>query len=157
MCCCPDVFKCSSVRLDYTSCSLVNMFQVLRPLSTVGLLAFPRGSDQVGPPLWLLDGTGAYPVRAMCVGGGLDAKTGKPVAQIIQSRMRRRTDFADMSLEECLRTLLRLVSTTDDDSKNELSQPLLERGTRLEMAGAGGDGRRFTRIPFKRLSALEQS
>lgn len=135
---------------------IIFLYFQLRPLSTVGLLVFPKGQeDRDHPPLWLVDGTGAYPVRAICVGGGLDAKTGKPVAQIIQSRMQRKTDFAEMSLEECAKSLLNLL-LSEDDAQDETSEPLLKRGTRLEIAGVG-DGKRFIRIPFARLQpALEQ-
>ena len=121
----------------------------------MGLLAFPKGPALGNePPLWFLDSTGAYPVRAMCLGGGLDSDSGKAVAQLVQTRMKRRTDFIEMSAEKCLMSLLNLLSPGKEEN---LTTQLLKPGTRLEMAFVSSNRKMFERIPFKTVSSFKSS
>jgi hypothetical protein len=103
------------------------------------------------PPLWLVDATGAYPVRAMCVGGGMDKASGEPVAKLVQGILRRR-DFADLSAEEGLKALLSLLSNEDEALR---VGPLLKRGTRLEMAVVDNTLRKMIRKPCLALQLVD--
>jgi hypothetical protein len=103
------------------------------------------------PPLWLVDATGAYPVRAMCVGGGMYKASGEPIAKLAQAILRKR-DFADLSAEEGLKVLLRLLSNEDEALR---VGPLLKRGTRLEMAVVDNAVRKMIRKPCHALQLVD--
>lgn len=103
----------------------------MRPLSSVALLAFPVVDSSL-PSLWLLDPTGAYPVRAICLGGGMDSISGEPFAKIVQSRLRKNDiQFTKMTTEEGLKEMIQILQKGNVASS---SGPYLPKGTRLEVA-----------------------
>jgi hypothetical protein len=85
----------------------------------------------------------------MCVGGGMDKASGEPVAKLVQEMLRKR-DFTDLSAEEGLKVLLRLLSNEDEALR---VGPLFKRGTRLEMAVVDNAVRKMIR---KSCHALQQ-
>jgi len=107
-------------------------------------------------PLWLVDATGAYPVRAMCIGGGVNVGSGEPLAKIIQRRLRKRTDLIDLSADESLDVLLNMLRTpynkpADGAGKPAVTGDLLKPGTRLEVAIVGATQNRLER---KRVASM---
>jgi hypothetical protein len=89
--------------------------------------------DSAVPSLWLVDLTGAYPVRAMCLGGGLDTTSGEPIAKSVQRRLRKTDiDFASITVEEGVNELLKLLR--EQEGNEGCRGALLQKDTRLEIA-----------------------
>lgn len=141
-------------------------------------------SEQSEPPipggdrLWLVDATGAYPVRAYCLGGGLtkgilDNNTSKsngdsmvPTSDAVNQRLldlfkaesvagKDRQPYFDRTAEEGLKILLELLTGKDrndpkKDEKESRREALLQKGTRLEL-GIVGSSRAIVR---KRVSEI---
>jgi len=160
-----------------------------RTLSCAALLAFGPINDTVseqsespipgGDRLWLVDATGAYPVRAYCLGGGLTKEilgnnsTSKSsgdsmvtTSDAVNQRLlnlfkaesvagKDRQPYFDRTAEEGLEILLKLLSGKDrndprKDEKESGSEALLQKGTRLEL-GIVGSSRAIVR---KRVSEI---
>lgn len=103
-----------------------------RPMSAVGLIAC-RDST-----LFLVDATGAYPVRAHAVGMG---------AKIINKRLRK-TDFSGLGAEECAHKLLEILGKISDDDEEKDWKP--SKKQRVEVAVTTTASRKMRRIrqPF---------
>lgn len=103
----------------------------MRPLSSVCLLAYPAMEPDI-PSLWLVDPTGAYPVRAICLGGGTDSTNGEPLAKIVQHHLRKNDiDFASMTTDEGVNEILKLLRK--ENTTDQRKDALLQKGTRLEV------------------------
>ena len=114
-----------------------------------------------GDGLWLVDATGTYPVRALCVGGGLTTKeeidatvvTMVPTADVVNQRLlqwmrkhgsmpeNENQPFVAMTAEDGLRRVLELLAGSesgyDENDNKETGKPLLQRGSRLELGILG--------------------
>ena len=126
----------------------------IRSLSSVGLLVAPV-LDPGDPSLWLVDATGAYPVRAMCVGGGLGNNNKNNerelVARTAQKRLRE-IDFSRLTGEEGLQ---RLISLLTGENGSEMRGALVKPRTRLEMAVVDSSRRKLIRVQLKSLGNNE--
>lgn len=107
-----------------------------RPLSSAGLLATctekERKSGFQGF-LWYLDATGAYPVRALAIGGGPaeGEKDGNlVVAQLVNAQLEK-SDFTTMTAQEGVLHLLKILK----------DGPLVPSGCELEIAICGSSNR----------------
>lgn len=88
----------------------------VRGLSCVSLLITPGACDGPGH-LWLVDETGAYPVRAHCVGGGLRTdENDTTVANRLNSKLAA-SDFSTMTSQDGIRHLLGLLTGREDDAE----------------------------------------
>jgi len=153
-------------------------------LSCAAILAFGPGNWDASTALptddrlWLVDATGAYSVRAICLGGGMmksakvdvlnhDADNGgmMPTADAVNKKLldwmkestvsgKERRPYCDMTAKEGLVKLLDVLSgrmLSDNASKDDdiAGQAVLERGTRLELGIVGP-----TRVSRKRVSEI---
>lgn len=90
--------------------------------------------------VWLVDATGAYPVRALAVGGGFIES--ESVAEQVNDCLSK-VDFLSMNKEDCMADLIRILGgTVSKDSKI----PTIKPGTRLELAFVSSKERRLTRL-----------
>lgn len=127
--------------------------------------------------LWLVDETGAYPVRAHCIGGGLttmtttttkgekagvDTSTTVPVSDVVNRllleilRKERavghvRRPYFDLTAEEALEKLLVILLANESEDNPSSHGPLLPHGTRLELATVDSSQQRIVR---KRVSDI---
>ena len=149
---------------SYENIFLCSCIDQLRAVSCAVLLAFAANDAKSpdGDCLWLVDATGTYPVRALCVGGGLTTKdevvdatvvTMIPTADVVNQRllkwMREQASLSEnenqpflaMTAEEGLRGVLELLAGIenehDENDNKEAGKPLLPRGTRLELGILG--------------------
>jgi hypothetical protein len=120
----------------------------LRALSCVGIMAATGHTEEkASSSLWFVDSTGAYPVRAFCVGGGF-AAGGTPVARLVNDRLCT-MDFSRFSTQEAVSKLLELLAEKVD-GKN--AQPLLNVGSRVEVGIVKSSATsRLIRLPIKNL------
>jgi len=164
---------------------LLDSHHQYRTLSCAALLAFGPSNDTASDPpipggdrLWLVDATGAYPVRAYCLGGGLtkrelDNNTSKgsgdsmvPTSDAVNQRLldllkaesvagKHRLPYFDGTAEEGLEILIELLSgkNRNDPGKDakESRETLLQKGTRLELGIVGSAQAKIVR---KRVSEL---
>lgn len=126
--------------------------------------------------LWLVDVTGAYPLRAHCMGGGLTKTSAKtkagvdeassdivPVADVVNRKLlellrterlsgTKRLSYFDVTAEEGLKKMLGLLSSSGlEGGESSLHGPLLQHGTRLELATVDAAQQRIVR---KRVSDI---
>ena len=82
----------------------------------------------------------------MCVGGGLEASSNEPVAKLLQQRLRA-TDFSNLSAEEGLKCLFRLLCPANEGKAEQQAvlPQLVKSGTRLECAIVDNAQRRMIR------------
>ncbi|GAX19272.1 hypothetical protein FisN_4Lh153 [Fistulifera solaris] len=142
-------YLASQLSLCMARCALSDQ---MRTLSSACLLVFPI-MDAALPSLWLVDLTGAYPVRAICLGGGLDTMSGEPMAKMAQSRLRKTDiDFASITVEEGVNELLRILR--EQNGNDGCRGTLLQKDTRLEIALLKEQNGIFTRrkIAFLQLN-----
>ena len=92
----------------------------MRALSCVSLLVRP---DSDTGRVWLVDSSGSYRVRALCVAGGSCAGSTKPVADAINQRLLAK-DFAKANLEDTLVELLGIVKDSLSSSTKQHSSVL---------------------------------
>lgn len=119
--------------LHLAQCAISDRF---RPLSCAALLASPDGANGAGR-LWLVDATGAYLVRAHCVGGGTIDGTADLVSDLINAQLME-TDFGSLSVDEGLRRLLALLS-------GGTKEVALRHGSRVELGAVDALQRLFVR------------
>ena len=99
--------------------------------------------------MWLVDSTGSYPVRAHCVGGGLQPGTTDTVADLVNERLCR-IEFASMNMDDGAKRLLEILEgkLTKDDEKvdsDRTPDPILKAGTRMEVAFVASSNRKMIR------------
>lgn len=111
----------------------------------------PGRSDKPGC-LWLVDATGAYPVRAHCIGGGLVGKTAEMVSNRVNTKLAR-LDFSTLDATEGARRLVGMLvgETVDGNGQGEKEESLLKAGTRLEVAITDSGKRRMRRLQLSTL------
>ena len=175
-------FMCVLLRVNLFSPAVVYFcFHIhqLRAVSCAVLMAFGTNSAKCpgGDRLWLVDATGTYPVRALCIGGGLttyenaldnDATVVSmvPTADAVNQRLlewmrthvstsenEHQQPYIVVSAEEALRSVLELLAggenVYDEKSGDVTGTPLLQRGTRLELGILGR-----SRLVRKRVSEV---
>jgi hypothetical protein len=122
--------------------------------------------------LWLVDETGAYPVRAHCMGGGMTTKmstnAGHEASSMVlisdvvnrklielmrkeQATANEPRTYFNLTAEEGLETLLSFISPSVNESSQSAHGPLLQTGTRLELATVDASQKRIVR---KRVSDI---
>lgn len=106
-----------------------------RELNCVALLA--SRSKKEGS-LWLVDQTGAYPVRAIALGGG-----SSNMSMLLNGKLREQQDWKQLSSKQGLVRLVEIVSQCLNDSAQQ------QRA--VEMAVIDFQGRRLVRKFLKDL------
>jgi hypothetical protein len=153
-----SIFLTRTAQSDFSS-------HQTRPLSCATLVAYSdttitrgRTTGNTAGCLSLVDVTGAYRVRAHCMGGGLimtAAKAGDKgesetslVSDAVNCKLlelwkkeqlsgKARHPYFDVTSDEGLQTLLEILSTSKHEGNVSQSPhvgPLLKKGTRLELA-----------------------
>lgn len=80
----------------------------------------------------------------------MDSTNGEPIANIVQSRLRRNDiHFSTMSTEEGLSEIMKLLQ--EGNKEASVRSPLLEKGTRFEAAIVKDHGSKITRTTITSL------
>jgi len=115
-----------------------------RTLCCAGLFVAPGTKKGASGRVWLIDATGAYPVRGLCIGGGTLEKYGGRIGRRISDHVNRkllRIDWTQMQTDEALKTLVQLLAEKADIDHNAIgeifkddpiSPSLLRESSRLE-------------------------
>jgi hypothetical protein len=155
-------FMASELSLYMAQCAVL---EGRRPMSCAGLLVCPAGETLLSKNsccLWLVDSTGAYPVRAHCLGGGLiRSGVGKEeetllISDVLNRRLMQQgpDTFLSLTAEEGLQCLLSLLSSDRETQESDLNKereqrhslpPLFKPYTRLELAVVDSAQRRMVR------------
>jgi hypothetical protein len=95
--------------------------------------------------IWLVDASGAYPVRALAIGGGPIST----VSDLVNQRLMEH-DWETMTTTDALNALLGILKERDDESKRNL----LAENTRMEVAFLDSAEGRSRMMRRQRLSSL---
>ena len=120
-----------------------------RTLSCASLLVAPACKNDKHGQAWLVDATGAYPVRALCIGGGA-IHDGKLIADAVNLKLMEQ-DWTSMSTDQALEALLGIFSGSEVQDDNSHPIRLVPKNTRLEVAvllGPVVTRRKLSALPF---------